>query len=231
MEDIGYRILIVEDDESIRNLTRMHLKMNGFSNVVAVSDAKEAIEAASRRRPDVLLLDIMLPGTDGITLLKHFRSEPEFHNMAVIIITAKGEDEDIVDGLEAGADDYLVKPFSVNVLVARLRVQLRRVSVKASYAVTSIDGLEIDSNSRIVRLTGEKIPMTADEFDTINLLVRNPEKVYTRRQIINNVKGGDYPVTDRVVDIRMMKIRRKLKKWAEHLITVRGVGYKVTEVL
>ena len=150
-------------------------------------------------------------------------------DVIIIIITAKDGEEDVIAGLEAGADDYITKPFSSKLLLARLGVQIRRIAVKkANSAIVELGGLEIDSDSRIVRLNGEKISMTADEFDTLNLLVRNPEKVYTRRQIIDNVKGGDYPVTDRVVDIRMMKLRRKLDSWAEHLITVRGVGYKIT---
>ena len=223
------RIFVVEDDESIRNLTRMHLKMNSFNEVYSASDAEGAWVLAKRVRPDIVLLDLMLPGISGLTLLKWFRSDAELHDVIVIIITAKDGEEDVVAGLEAGADDYITKPFSSKLLLARLGVQLRRIAVRKANATTvSLGGLEIDSDSRIVRMNGEKISMTADEFDTLNLLVRNPEKVYTRRQIIDNVKGGDYPVTDRVVDIRMVKLRRKLGSWAEHLITVRGVGYKIT---
>lgn len=223
------RIFIVEDDESIRNLTRMHLKMNSFSEVYSASDAEGAWILAQRIRPDIVLLDLMLPGVSGLTLLKWFRNDAALKDVIIIIITAKDGEEDVIAGLEAGADDYITKPFSSKLLLARLGVQIRRIAVKkANSAIVELGGLEIDSDSRIVRLNGEKISMTADEFDTLNLLVRNPEKVYTRRQIIDNVKGGDYPVTDRVVDIRMMKLRRKLDSWAEHLITVRGVGYKIT---
>ena len=221
-----YSVLIVEDDESIRNLTRMHLRMNNFHEVYSTSDAESAFRIAERIHPDVILLDIMLPGMDGLTLLKKLRAIPAFQETVIIFITAKGEDEDVIAGLEAGADDYVAKPFSNNVLLARLRVHLRRL-VQDDLAII-LDDLTIDADSRIVRLDGEKISLTADEFDTLNLLARNPEKVYTRRQIIDNIKGGDYPATDRVVDIRMMKLRRKLGSWAEHLVTVRGVGYKVT---
>ena len=228
MTEQQYRILLVEDDECIRKLTRMHLKMNSFDEVYSVGDAESAWILAHKIIPDIILLDIMLPGVDGLTLLKKFRRTEMFQNVPVIVITAKGEEEDVVAGLEAGADDYISKPFSTNVLIARIRVQLRRLQQSVNQAVTVLHGLEIDSESRVVKLNGEKISMTADEFDTINLLVKNPERVYTRRQIIDNVKGGDYPVTDRVVDIRMMKLRRKLGSWAEHLITVRGVGYKIT---
>ena len=224
-----YRILLVEDDESIRNLTRMHLKMNSFSDVYSVSDAESAWVIAQKIHPDIILLDIMLPGMDGISLLKKFRAEKAFKDTIIIIITAKGEEEDVVAGLEAGADDYIAKPFSANVLVARLRVQTRRLNI-TNQMVMSCGSLKIDLESRIVKLDDEKILMTADEFDTLCLLVSNPEKVYTRRQIIDNVKGGDYPATDRVVDIRMMKLRRKLGSWSEHLVTVRGVGYKITGV-
>ena len=224
-----YRIFVVEDDDSIRNLTRMHLKMNSFSNVYSLSDAESAWILASRLHPDVIILDLMLPEADGLAFLKWLRNDPVLKDVIVIIITAKDDEEDIIAGLEAGADDYITKPFSSNVLLARLRVQLRRLACrKANSQVLSLGGLELDEDARIVRLNGEKISMTADEFDTLNLLAKNTEKVYTRRQIIDNIKGGDYSVTDRVVDIRMMKLRRKLGSWAEHLITVRGVGYKIT---
>ena len=224
-----YRIFVVEDDDSIRNLTRMHLQMNSFGNVYSVSDAEGAWILANRIHPDVVILDLMLPGVDGLTFLKELRNDPGLKDVIVIIITAKDDEDDIIAGLEAGADDYITKPFSSNLLLARLKAQLRRLaSRRANSSVLSLGGLELDDDTRIVRLNGEKISMTADEFDTLNLLARNPEKVYTRRQIIDNVKGDDYPATDRVVDLRMMKLRRKLGTWAEHLLTVRGVGYKIT---
>ena len=223
-----HRILIVEDDESIRNLTRMHLKMNSFSEVYSVSDGESALILAPKIKPDVILLDLMLPGIDGLDVLRSLRKDPLFQKTAVIIITAKGEDEDVVKGLESGADDYLAKPFSTDVLLARIRVQIRKLDAASNQSVITLDSLEIDQDTRIVRLAGEKIARTADEFDTLYLLVSNPEKVFTRRQIIDLVKGGDYPANDRIVDIRMMKIRRKLNDWADHLHTVRGVGYKIT---
>ena len=223
-----HRILIVEDDESIRNLTRMHLKMHSFDEVYSVSDGESALLLAPKIKPDVVLLDLMLPGIDGLEVLRSMRNEPMLQTTAIIIITAKGEDEDIVTGLENGADDYLAKPFSSDVLLARIKVQLRRLDSSVNQAIVTLGELELDTEARLVRLKGEKIQMTADEFDTLCLLAGNPEKVFTRRQIINLVKGGDYPANDRVVDIRMMKMRRKLNSWAEHLITVRGVGYKIT---
>ena len=220
-----YRILLVEDDECIRKLTAMHLKMNSFENVYAVGNAESAWLLAKRIHPDVILLDVMLPGIDGLTLLKKFRKSEEFKNTPVIIITSKADEKDIIAGLEAGADDYITKPFSTNLLLARLRVQLRRLS-----KVISLDGLEIDAESRVVKINGKKIFITSGEFDTVLLLVKNPEKVYSRRQILDNVKGKNYPVTERVVDIKMMNIRRKLGTWAQHLVTVRGAGYKISKL-
>ena len=221
-----YRILLVEDDATIRNLTRMHLNMNGLEEVYSVADGESAWKLAKRIHPDAILLDIMLPGVDGLTLLKNFRSELAFQDTVIMLITAKVEDGDIIAGLEAGADDYILKPFSNHVLLARLRGHLRRRSQDGQ--TVFFGNLCMDGDSRIARLGGVKISLSADEFDTLLLLASNPEKVFTRRQIIDNVKGGDYPSTDRVVDIRMMKLRRKLGDWAEHLVTVRGVGYKVT---
>ena len=223
------RIFIVEDDDSIRNLTRIHLQMNGFENVYSISDADSAWILANRIHPDIVLLDLMLPGMDGLTFMNKLRHDPLLKDTVIIIITAKDSEEDIIEGLERGADDYITKPFTNNVLLARLKVHLKRLSVNNdSCQLSAYGGLNINFEARIVYLNGNKIPMTADEFDTLSLLVQNPDKVYTRRQIIECTKGSDYPATDRVVDIRMMKLRRKLGVWAEHLITVRGVGYKVT---
>ena len=226
--DENCKILIIEDDESIRNLTRMHLRMNGFSSVFGASDGEEGLELAKTLHPDMILLDIMLPGIDGLTVLNELRSDAVLADTPVILLTAKGEEQDIVTGLELGADDYITKPFSRNILLARIRVLLRkRVPVTNREAIT-LGALFLDASTRIAKLDDKKLALTADEFDTLLLLARSPEKVFTRRQIIESVKGGDYPVTDRVVDIRMMKLRKKLEPWTEHLETVRGVGYKIT---
>ena len=139
-----HRILIVEDDESIRNLTRMHLKMHSFDEVYSVSDGESALLLAPKIKPDVVLLDLMLPGIDGLEVLRSMRNEPMLQNTAIIIITAKGEDEDIVTGLENGADDYLAKPFSSDVLLARIKVQLRRLDSSVNQAIVTLGGVDLN---------------------------------------------------------------------------------------
>ena len=222
------RILIIEDDESIRRLIRMHLRMNGFSEVIGAPDGEEGLAAARELRPDLILLDIMLPGIDGLTVCRNLKADPEFAAIPVILLTAKGEESDIVLGLELGADDYVTKPFSSNVLLARIRVQFRRREQQGLPESVFLGGLSLDASSRVARLDGTELLLTADEFDTLLLLARSPDRVFTRRQIIGEVKGKDYPVTDRVVDIRMVKLRKKLGAWGDRLETVRGVGYKVS---
>lgn len=221
------RILIIEDDESIRRLIRMHLRMNGFSEVVGAPDGEAGLAAARKLRPDLILLDIMLPGIDGLTVCRNLKADPEFAAIPVILLTARGEESDIVLGLELGADDYITKPFSSNVLLARIRVQLRKKEQSAIPETIALGPLSLDASSRSARLDGVELLLTADEFDTLQLLARSPGRVFTRRQIIGAVKGEGYPVTDRVVDIRMMKLRRKLGSWGNRLETVRGVGYKI----
>lgn len=221
------RILIIEDDESIRRLIRMHLRMNGFSEVVGAPDGEAGLAAARKLRPDLILLDIMLPGIDGLTVCRNLKADPEFAAIPVILLTARGEESDIVLGLELGADDYITKPFSSNVLLARIRVQLRKKEQSAIPETVALGPLSLDASSRSARLDGVELLLTADEFDTLLLLARSPGRVFTRRQIIGAVKGEGYPVTDRVVDIRMMKLRRKLGSWGNRLETVRGVGYKI----
>lgn len=221
------RILIIEDDESIRRLIRMHLRMNGFSEVVGAPDGEAGLAAARKLRPDLILLDIMLPGIDGLTVCRNLKADPEFAVIPVILLTARGEESDIVLGLELGADDYITKPFSSNVLLARIRVQLRKKEQSAIPETVALGPLSLDASSRFARLDGVELLLTADEFDTLLLLARSPGRVFTRRQIIGAVKGEGYPVTDRVVDIRMMKLRRKLGSWGNRLETVRGVGYKI----
>lgn len=221
------RILIIEDDESIRRLIRMHLRMNGFSEVVGAPDGEAGLAAARKLRPDLILLDIMLPGIDGLTVCRNLKADPEFAAIPVILLTARGEESDIVLGLELGADDYITKPFSSNVLLARIRVQLRKKEQSPIPETVALGPLSLDASSRSARLDGVELLLTADEFDTLLLLARSPGRVFTRRQIIGAVKGEGYPVTDRVVDIRMMKLRRKLGSWGNRLETVRGVGYKI----
>lgn len=223
-------ILLIEDDLSIRDMTEMNLNMNGFSRVVCASSGEEGLLLAAQYKPDLILLDIMLPGTDGITVCRSLKNNPDLSSIPVIMLTAKGEENDIVAGLESGADDYLTKPYSSKILAARIAVQLRRRNAADSKMPEKfvIGELELSPGAFTVSLEGKAVALTADEFKTLLLLVSRPGKVFTRNQIIREVKGDNYSVTDRAIDMHIVNLRRKLGTWADHIETIRGIGYRVT---
>ena len=223
-------LLLIEDDLSIRDMTEMNLNMNGFSRVVCASSGEEGLLLAAQYKPDLILLDIMLPGTDGITVCRSLKNNPDLSSIPVIMLTAKGEENDIVAGLESGADDYLTKPYSSKILAARIAVQLRRRNAADSKMPEKfvIGELELSPGAFTVSLEGKAVALTADEFKTLLLLVSRPGKVFTRNQIIREVKGDNYSVTDRAIDMHIVNLRRKLGTWADHIETIRGIGYRVT---
>ena len=223
-------ILLIEDDLSIRDMTEMNLNMNGFSRVVCASSGEEGLLLAAQYKPDLILLDIMLPGTDGITVCRSLKNNPDLSSIPVIMLTAKGEENDIVAGLESGADDYLTKPYSSKILAARIAVQLRwRNAADSKMPEKFVIGeLELSPGAFTVSLEGKAVALTADEFKTLLLLVSRPGKVFTRNQIIREVKGDNYSVTDRAIDMHIVNLRRKLGTWADHIETIRGIGYRVT---
>ena len=221
------RILMIEDDASICDMTKMNLNMNGFSQVFCASDGREGLEMAARIVPDLILLDIMLPGIDGLTVCRNLKNNPALAEIPIIMLSAKGEENDIVLGLEMGADDYVTKPYSSKVLAARIAVQLRKRK-RVAAARTIVSGpLSIDLDTHCARLEGNPLALTADEFRTLALLAENPGRVFTRNQIIRAVKGDNYSVTARAIDMQMVNLRRKLGDWADHIETVRGVGYRM----
>ena len=224
------RILMIEDDASICDMTKMNLNMNGFSQVFCASDGREGLEMAARIVPDLILLDIMLPGIDGLTVCRNLKNNPALAEIPIIMLSAKGEENDIVLGLEMGADDYVTKPYSSKVLAARIAVQLRKRK-RVAAARTIVSGpLSIDLDTHCARLEGNPLALTADEFRTLALLAENPGRVFTRNQIIRAVKGDNYSVTARAIDMQMVNLRRKLGDWADHIETVRGVGYRMAGV-
>lgn len=221
------RILMIEDDASICDMTKMNLNMNGFSQVFCASDGRKGLEMAARIVPDLILLDIMLPGIDGLTVCRNLKNNPALAEIPIIMLSAKGEENDIVLGLEMGADDYVTKPYSSKVLAARIAVQLRKRK-RVAAARTIVSGpLSIDLDTHCARLEGNPLALTADEFRTLALLAENPGRVFTRNQIIRAVKGDNYSVTARAIDMQMVNLRRKLGDWADHIETVRGVGYRM----
>ncbi len=224
------KILLIEDDTSICDMTKMNLNMNGFSQVFCASSGEEGLAAATQLLPDLILLDIMLPGIDGLTVCRNLKNNPLLADIPIIMLTAKGEENDIVLGLEMGTDDYVTKPYSSKVLAARIAVQLRKKHTpRKEEELRSIvlGSLSIDLITHSATLNGNALLLTADEFKTLVLLASNPGRVFTRNQIIRAVKGDNYPVTARAIDMHIVNLRRKLGDWADHIETIRGVGYRV----
>ena len=223
------KILLIEDDSSICDMTKMNLNMNGYQQVFWASSGEEGLAAAAQIQPDLILLDIMLPGIDGLTVCRNLKNTPALADVPIIMLTAKGEENDIVLGLEMGADDYITKPYSSKILAARIAVQLRKKQASAPVSQTiTLGPLSMDLTAHSVRLNGELLLLTADEFKTLTLLASNPGRVFTRNQIIREVKGDHYSVTARAIDMHIVNLRRKLGDWADHIETIRGVGYRIT---
>ena len=218
-------ILIVEDDATIRTLLQMMLKAAGFTHVKTATRGDDGLEAIRRDRPSLVLLDLMLPGVDGLTVCSRVRSDPELADVRILMLTAKSEDEDIVRGLELGADDYVTKPFSREVLLARINAVLRRNDPMA--AGKTLDGLLIDERGGAAILDGTVLTLTRGEFRLLALLSSRPGRVYTRAQIIDMVQDEEKSVTERTVDVQLVGLRKKLGDWAAHIETIRGVGYRV----
>lgn len=221
------KILVVEDEEDIQELMRYNLGKEGY-DVVSVVDGGSALKKVDEKKPDLIILDLMLPDIDGLSVCKQLRSNAEARNIPVIMLTAKGEEADIVSGLEVGADDYVTKPFSPRVLLARIRAILRRNDVEATDAEEVIrrGDIEIDPVRHQVLINGKPVDLTFTEFRVLEFLARRPGVVFTRYQIVDAVRGEDYPVTDRSVDVQIVGLRKKLKGCSNYIETVRGVGYR-----
>lgn len=219
-------ILIVEDEPAIRELLRMTLTANGFSCDEA-GDGIQALERITSAKPDLVLLDWMLPGLDGLGVLRRLKADPATAELPVILLTAKSEESDIVLGLEMGASDYITKPFSNKVLVARIRALLRRAGEETPDPRIRYGRLTLEPDQRRALIDDTELALTCGEFDLLALLCARPGHVYTRAQIVTRTKGSDYPVTDRAVDVQVVALRRKLGDLGEMLQTVRGVGYRM----
>jgi two-component system alkaline phosphatase synthesis response regulator PhoP len=220
-------ILVVEDEEDIQELIAYNLSKEGYQ-VAAVSSGEDAMAAAAKQPPDLILLDLMLPGTDGLEVCRILKGDPATRNIPIVMVTAKGEEADVVVGLELGADDYVTKPFSPKVMVARVRAVLRRTKVRPDDASADlkIRDLVIKPGRHEALLDGEKVDLTVTEFRLLHLLARRPGWVYTRYQIVDALHGEDYPVTDRSIDVQIVGLRKKLGRAGSYIETVRGVGYR-----
>ncbi len=222
------KILIIEDEEAIQELIRYNLERDGYTKIRSCESGELGLRAVREFTPDLILLDLMLPGIDGLTVCRRLKADPVTASIPIIMLTARGEESDIVVGLEMGADDYLPKPFSPKVLVARIHAVLRRRQsvAEADEGTLRRGGLYMNRGTREARLGDMLLSLTYSEFEILYLLARRPGWVYTRNQIVNEVKGEDYPVTERAVDVQMVNLRRKLGDYGDAIETVRGVGYR-----
>lgn len=223
-------ILVVDDEEDILELVRYNLSKEGY-RVTTVTSGEEALKSARTVQPDIILLDLMLPGVDGLEVCRLLKQDPKTQHLPIIMLSAKGEEADIVSGLELGAADYITKPFSPRVLVARLRAVLRRRATEgvSESAALTIHDLVIHPGRHEVLVQGQPVDLTVTEFRLLHMLARRPGWVFTRSQIVNGVHGDDYPVSDRSVDVQVVGLRKKLGVCGDYIETVRGVGYRFKE--
>ena len=225
-------ILVVDDETDILELVEYNLTRAGY-RAACVTTGESALARARSHAPDLIVLDLMLPGVDGLEVCRQLKAEPAMRAIPVVMLTARGEEADVVAGLELGADDYVVKPFSPRVLVARIRAVLRRRQRWASDdANRSIAHGEIvvDPGRHEVAVAGEPVALTATEFRILHALARRPGWVFTRNQLVNLAQGPDAVVTDRTVDVHIVAIRRKLGGCGDYIETVRGIGYRMKDV-
>lgn len=226
-------VLVVEDEADIQQLVSYNLIKAGL-NVTCADSGEEALEKLRAEKIDCVLLDLMLPGISGIEVCRVMRKAEghTFRLIPIIMLTAKGEEEDIVAGLDCGADDYITKPFSPKVLIARIKAVVKRavadqnITDESRKTVIVVDGLEIDKGRHEVNLDGAEVQLTTTEFSILSLLAEKPGWVFTRQQIIDYVRGYDFLITPRAVDVQIFGLRKKLGESGKMIETVRGIGYR-----
>ena len=226
-------IYVVDDEEDILNLVDYNLAKEGYQ-VERFLSGEEVLDRIEEQVPDILLLDLMLPGVDGLDVAKKLKKDQRFATIPLIMLTAKGEEADIVTGLEIGADDYIPKPFSPKVMLARVKAVLRRnepIEKKVDKSdIIRIQNLVIHPGRHEVRIDDKLIDLTYTEFSLLHFLAMRPGWVFTRYQIVDALRGEDYPVTERAVDVQVVGLRKKLGQMGKNIETVRGVGYRFKEI-
>jgi len=229
---IKQKVLIVDDEDNIRMLVRFNLEKAGYE-VFEAEDGRKAIEMAINLAPDIIILDLMLPGIDGLEVCRNLKRNPRTAALPIIMLTAKSDEIDRVIGLELGADDYMTKPFSQRELVARIKAVLRRSNVLAGTGEELVLGrLRMNFSQYEAWLDNEKLELTPKEYEMLKLLAENAGKVFSREQLLEKIWGYEYFGDTRTVDVHVRHLRAKLEKvpeMAEAIETVRGVGYKLTE--
>ncbi|WP_028578741.1 response regulator transcription factor [Desulfogranum japonicum] len=229
------RILVVEDDADIQQLVSYNLIKAGY-NVSCADSGEEALQYLDKEPIDAIVLDLMLPGKDGVEICNIIRSQEKICSIPIVMLTAKSEEDDIVGGLGSGADDYVTKPFSPRVLLARIEAILRRKPAPSTdqatedqHGIIRLHGMEIHPGRHEVRVNGEKVHLTITEFTILSLLAARPGWVFSRQQIIDHVRGYDYMITPRAVDVQIFGLRKKLEDTGDYIETVRGIGYRMKE--
>lgn len=230
-------VLVVEDEHDIAALIEFHLKKEGLAVEIART-GRAGLEAAQRGNPDLLILDIMLPDLDGLEVCRRLKRHDTARNIPIIMVSARGEEADIVSGLELGADDYVTKPFSPRVLMARVRATLRRGTEESAQGdassadtLTLPGGVTIDNARHVVRIEGERVELTATQFRLLAYLAERPGFVRTRDQIVSAVRGEDAVLSSRAVDVHVAALRQKMGDRGRVIETVRGVGYRIADEL
>ena len=221
------KIILIEDEPDIVEVISYNLSREGF-RVVAESRGDEGINEVRKQSPDLVILDLMLPGIDGLSVCQQIKSDPLTQNIPIIIVSAKGEESDVVIGLGMGADDYLAKPFSPRELVARVKAVLRRGDIRwiEQDERILIEQLLIDVVRHEVRIANVPVSLTATEFKILHHIASQPGRAFTRDQLLNRVTGKGVVVVDRNIDVHIRSIRKKLKEYSEKIQTIRGVGYR-----
>lgn len=222
------KILIIEDDKDIRDLMQIQLKMQGHE-IETASNGNIATELLTHKNFDLIIIDWMLPGKSGIEICKSIRQNPSAEKTAVLMVTALNQPENIIQGLDAGADDYITKPFDLSVFQARVRAQLRRLELKDKVDEIECGSLKIELSKCRVQIDEEEVPLTSTEFKILSLLAQSPGHVFTRENLINNIQGDNIFVTSRTIDTHIAGLRKKIKPVASLIETIRGVGYRFRE--
>ena len=224
----GEHILIVEDEEDIAELLEYNLQRQGYEPSIA-GTGEDGLNQSRESIPDLILLDLMLPGMSGLEVCRRLKGDPATEKIPVIMLTAKGEEEDVIAGFDAGADDYVTKPFRPKVLLARVKAVLRRGAARKvrQADVLEIGDITIHPGRHQVTVAKQPVELTRTEFRILHFLASRPGWVFTRSQIVRSVHGDDYPVTGRSVDVQVAALRRKLGESGNMILTVRGIGYKM----
>lgn len=220
------KILIVDDEKDICDLIELNLLSNGFKDIKTVHDGTTALNTVKEWSPDLILLDLMLPETDGLEICRLLKNNDAYKNIPIIMLTAKSSEHDIVNGLECGADDYVTKPFSNKILIARIKAQLRKAVREKNIVYKD---LVINTVTHSAKLGNNLLDLTYSEFEILSALAGYPERVYTRSELISMLRGDDgYDITERAIDVQIVNLRRKLGNFgSEYIKTVRGLGYKM----